>query len=306
MPNGRSPANRRRFAGTGQGRRFAGGLSRHGTVQGCSRWPPSASRRGGEPGPHRRIVALGLAPHDLAAVGRRDQADHVETAVRVDGGVGPDRQLAPAAEMGQERPLGVDPAPARRVLDGRARPPGWRRRRRGIRWPGRPDRPGAPSSDTSNTSARRSASPTHVAPATATTTASTSASAARAMRVGMLPRRPTKRRSGRRWASWVRRRVEPVAMVAPSRQRGQRHAGQRVARVGPLGHARQHEALGRPRRRQVLGRVHGHVGPALEHGVLHLLGEHALAADLPDRPVAHPVARGLDRAPAPPGGPRPP
>src|SRR5829696_6163836 len=48
----------------------------------------------------------------------------------------------------------------------------------------------------------------------ATTMASTSA--ARARRVAMLPRRPSKRRSGRTWASWARRRSDPVATVAPS------------------------------------------------------------------------------------------
>jgi hypothetical protein len=53
---------------------------------------------------------------------------------------------------------------------------------------------------------------------------------------------------------------------------------ERVARVAPLGHRREIEALG-GRRREVLGGVHREVGPALEHRLLHLLREHARAAD---------------------------
>jgi hypothetical protein len=41
--------------------------------------------------------------------------------------------------------------------------------------------------------------------------------------------------------------------------------------------------------------VHRHVGPAVEQGVLDLLGEQAVAADLRQGPVAHAVALGLDQ-----------
>ena len=47
-------------------------------------------------------------------------------------------------------------------------------------------------------------------------------------------------------------------------------------------------------RRQVLGRVHGDVGPPVEHGVLDLLDEHALPADDVQRHVLAAVAGRLD------------
>ncbi len=47
-------------------------------------------------------------------------------------------------------------------------------------------------------------------------------------------------------------------------------------------------------RRQVLGRVHRGVGAAVEHGLLDLLDEHALAADHVQRNVALPIPGGLD------------
>src|SRR5205823_12952826 len=55
----------------------------------------------------------------------------------------------------------------------------------------------------------------------------------------------------------------------------------------------QHE----PRRRggrKVLGRVHRHVGPPVQHGRLHLGDEDTLPADLPDRHVAQAIAAGVD------------
>ncbi len=109
----------------------------------------------------------------------------------------------------------------------------------------------------------------------------------------MLPRRPAKVRSGRSHASWARRRTEPVPMRAPGRQGVEPLADQGVAGVGPLGHGGDRQALGR-RRRQVLGRVDGEVGPAVEHRGLHLLHEHAPAAQLPDGDVGPPVAHRVD------------
>ena len=114
----------------------------------------------------------------------------------------------------------------------------------------------------------------------------------------MLPRRPAKVRSGRSQASWARRRTEPVATGAPGLAgrpggiRPGRHGGRpgrrRPPGPGPSGVAR----------RQVLGRVDGEVGPAVEHGGLHLLDEHALAAQLPDRDVLALVAGGRRPRPA--------
>ena len=60
--------------------------------------------------------------------------------------------------------------------------------------------------------------------------------------------------------------------VAPDQGvRGSARAGARRPAPGP----------GASSRWQVLGRVHGHVGPAVEHRGLHLLDEHALAAHAP-------------------------
>ena len=66
----------------------------------------------------------------------------------------------------------------------------------------------------------------------------------------MLPRSSTNRRSGRGRASWARRRAEPVATVGTGRQRGQRGADERVARLAPLGHRGEHQ----PRRPCTEGR----------------------------------------------------
>ena len=69
------------------------------------------------------------------------------------------------------------------------------------------------------------------------------------------------------------------------RQVGERCADQRVGRGTALGERGDAEA----RRRcggEVLRRVHRDVGAAVEHGELHLLGEHALAADRVQRHVA--------------------
>ena len=62
-------------------------------------------------------------------------------------------------------------------------------------------------------------------------------------------------------------------------------ADQGVAGIGSFGHARQHQS-GRGLRRQILGGVHGQVGPAVEDGALHLLHERALPPELGHRDVA--------------------
>jgi hypothetical protein len=85
----------------------------------------------------------------------------------------------------------------------------------------------------------------------------------------------------------------PAGHGRPRREVGEGRAHQGVAHVGPLGHGTDHQAV-RRQRRQVLGRVDCHVGPPLEHGGLDLLDEHPLAAQLPDGNVASAVAAGLD------------
>ena len=62
------------------------------------------------------------------------------------------------------------------------------------------------------------------------------------------------------------------------RQVGQRAADQPVTGVGPRRDGRQHQ-MGRHDRGQVLGRVHGGVGPAVGHALLDLGDEDALPAD---------------------------
>ena len=61
----------------------------------------------------------------------------------------------------------------------------------------------------------------------------------------------------------------------------ERDADERVARVGPFRNRREDEA-GRGHGRQVLGRVHRDVGPAVEHGLLHLFHEDALSTHAMD------------------------
>ena len=94
-------------------------------------------------------------------------------------------------------------------------------------------------------------------------------------------------------SSSARRRSEPVATSAPSGRSASVEPDQRVARIAALGHGREHEP-GHGDRRQVLGAVHREVGAPVEHGGLHLLGEHALAAELVDGHVEAPVALRVD------------
>ena len=95
----------------------------------------------------------------------------------------------------------------------------------------------------------------------------------------MLPRSSANARSGCTAASWARRRTDPV--------RDARARAEAPARVLPTsasrGSARSGNAAstmpsGGGLDGQVLGRVHRDVGPAVEHGLLHLLHEHAGAA----------------------------
>ncbi|GIT01143.1 MAG: hypothetical protein CM1200mP26_28550 [Acidimicrobiales bacterium] len=93
------------------------------------------------------------------------------------------------------------------------------------------------------------------------------------------PERPTKVRSGRRWPSCARRRIDPVATVAPrgrssSRQpprasRGSARSGMAI-RVRPSG-----VSAGKS-----LAKWPGYVGSTVEHRVLDLLDEHPLTTHL--------------------------
>ena len=86
--------------------------------------------------------------------------------------------------------------------------------------------------------------------------------------------------------------VRPVAMDTWSRVTPRKYSAL-VTRVTALGGGGDDEP-GRRDRGQVLGRVDGEVGPPVEDGRLHLLREHALAAQLPDGHVEPPVALRLD------------
>ena len=146
------------------------------------------------------------------------------------------------------------------------------------------------STDSSRTSVMWPASPSRSSATAATTMAWKSA--ARSSRVAMLPRSPPNVRSGRRSTSCTRRRADPVPMRAPGGRSAKRLPDQRVAGVATLGDRGQHEAR-HGGRRQVLARVHREVGAPVEDGGLHLLGEHALAAQLPDGDVEPPVGDDL-------------
>ena len=129
------------------------------------------------------------------------------------------------------------------------------------------------------------AAPSRSSAAAATTTASKPRRPC-SSRVSMLPRSspkpqvgPQRRRAGRGGApSRCRRgrRSAASSSVQPtSASRGSPRSGT-AASTRPAGVADG----------QVLGRVHGDVGAAVEHGLLHLLHEHAGAADRVDRHVA--------------------
>ncbi len=74
----------------------------------------------------------------------------------------------------------------------------------------------------------------------------------------------------------------------------ERRPDERVTRVGALGDRREHQAFGRCRRWEILGRVHRDVGAAVEHGLLHFLDEHARPTHLVDRSVGARVTRRRD------------
>ena len=230
--------------------------------------------------------------HSPPGPARNDRRTSVVVGPR---GVGADREVAPTAELGQEGPLDVDRGTAGAVLDAGDQAPRCGGRRRGTPRRAHPDPPGAPSPR----AARR----------WAMWWASWSRSRATAA-ITMAPPVGHPLEPGPDVAAELdEREVGPERgeLVAPPgragghgrarRQLVERVADERVAGIAPLGHGRQHQT-GRGGRGQVLGRVHGEVGPLVEHGLLHLLHEHALAAERADRRVGSGVARRSAPAPA--------
>ena len=128
----------------------------------------------------------------------------------------------------------------------------------------------------------RSASPSRSSAACGDDDRVEASSARLRSRVAMLPRSSANVRSGASAASCARRRTEPVPTRAPVGSASSVEPDERVARVAPLGHRREHEAVGRVDGGQILGRVHREVGAAVEHRLLHLLHEHAGAPDRVD------------------------
>ena len=100
------------------------------------------------------------------------------------------------------------------------------------------------STDGSSRSAIRSAKPSRSSAAAATTIASKPRGLLE-RGCAMLPRSSANVRSGRRSASWARRRTEPVRPARPSGSAASERPDERVARVGPLGDGAEHEPVGR-------------------------------------------------------------
>jgi hypothetical protein len=89
-------------------------------------------------------------------------------------------------------------------------------------------------------------------------------------------------------------RADPGAPRQPVQGGSALAPHQGVARIRTLGKGHELETLGRPRR-EVLGAVHGHVRAPVEKGLLDLLHEQSLAADLREGDVSQAIARGLER-----------
>ena len=109
----------------------------------------------------------------------------------------------------------------------------------------------------------------------------------------MFPRSSVNCRSGRTHESWACRRTDPVATVAPS--------GRSVSARPISASAASRRVVNAPMTSpscvadgKILRRVHRGVGPTIEHGLLDLLDEHALAADHMQRDVLAPIAGRLD------------
>ena len=223
------------------------------------------------------------------AVQRRDQALDPQ-AVAVDHGVGPGRDVAVAAELGQEGPLGPQGPVAGLVVDGGQQGPGrlvvgpaldgqgplarLGQDDRGVQDLGRLRRAtqaveGGHGHDDGTVVGGGAEAGVHVPP---------EADEGQVRAVGRQLGPAPGRAGG-----------DPRA----GREVGQRPTHQRVPGVGPFGHGGDDQAVGGGRR-QVLGRVDGQVGPPVEDGGLDLLDEDALAPDLGQRAAPVAVAGGGD------------
>ena len=103
-----------------------------------------------------------------------------------------------------------------------------------------------------------------------------------ATRRAMLPRTSVKTRSGLSHASWARRRADPVPTMPPAGRSASvlpTRPSRGSARVGTAAITRCPSMV----EVQVLGRVHGCVGPALAQRRLHLAHEDALSPDAVER-----------------------
>ena len=109
----------------------------------------------------------------------------------------------------------------------------------------------------------------------------------------MLPRSSTNARSGRADASCASPAHRTGRHRGALRRVVQRAADQCVGSIAPRAERADHEA-GVRRRGQILRRVHGDVGPTIEHGLLNLLDEHPLAADHVQRDVLATISGRLD------------
>ena len=218
--------------------------------------------------------------------------------------VAPSSSASPAIGVWQEpsRPreegaLGGEAVAGLGVVDRREQRGDAGRRRAAARCRWRPARRRAASRRARSARGRRRRARGGRSPAIARKVAAAAPSASLRSRVCTLPRNSTTARSGRRWRSCARRRRLEVPTTAP--------AGRSARPPGPsVTKASRTSSRGR---RQVMARPSGcsegmsfiectamSIG-AGEQRLLDLAGEEALAADLAERPVLHPVAGGLDR-----------
>ncbi len=143
----------------------------------------------------------------------------------------------------------------------------------------------------------RCARPRRSRPQSASKVASTSPASSFLSRVSALPRNGTILRSGRRRNSWAWRRSEAVPTTAPRGNASRRpplrdnSASRGSSRVSTAPSSIPWAKLGF----EVLQRMHREIDPAGEQCGVDLFGKEALAADLGERAVLHPVAGGADR-----------
>ncbi len=213
-------------------------------------------------------------------------------------GVGPDRQRAPPAQLGQEGPLRGHQrvAPGRRRRRASAsRTAGSSTRHSTARAPWPTWGSTTSGSRTSTTMPSGADQPSRSMAALATTTAATSPTPAAGQPGGQVAPQAGEDEIG-----------PEVGQLHPASGRAGGHhrsggqgveppTDQHVPCIGPLGHGRQHQVghgqLGGGG--QVLGRVDGGVGLAPDHGRLHLLHEDALTPELFERDVGAAVPGGL-------------